>query len=225
MGTLVAVGVVLLALECVAIVRSVRSDDSGPQQRAPAALPLLAPADLPERGALVISEIRADGSVRVSQWVRDGDGIDELSLVAPTTSTGSGSVRATDGRVVAADGTVVADGLTIGSTPRVVRTDDPTTMLRATYVLRGAVDRSATVTGRLSARVVSLDADLSAVSGPTVVVVDVQGGGEVQSLACANARSDVALLRPCGRPDGTRWRVRLDAAGRGDRVAAVVDLP
>jgi hypothetical protein len=221
----VGVGAVLLVLECVAIVRSVRSDDADSQRPAPADLPLLAPGDLPERGSLVLSEIRADGSVRVSQWLRDGDGIDALSLAAPVTTGQAGPIRATGGRLVAADGTVIAEGLTIGAEPRLVRFDDSTTMLRATYVLRGAVEQSATETGRLSARVVSLDADLSALSGPTVVVVEVQAGGEVQGLACANARSDVELLRPCGTPDGSRWRVRLDPASREDRVAAVVDLP
>ncbi|GAA4729249.1 hypothetical protein GCM10023350_10670 [Nocardioides endophyticus] len=215
----------LLVLECVAIVRYLRSDDSDPQSAAPTVLPLLAPVDLPERGSLVLSEIRADGSVEVSQWLRDGDGIDELSLAAPVMNGRTGSIRATDGRLVAADGTVIADDLTIGAESRLVRFDDSTTMLRATYVLRGVVERSATVTGRLSARVVSLDADLSALSGPTVVVVEVEAGGEVRGLACANARSAVELLRPCGTPDGSRWRVRLDPVSREDRVAAVVDLP
>jgi hypothetical protein len=221
----VGIGAVLLVLECVAIVRYLRSDDSDPQSAAPAAHPLLAPADLPERGSLVLSEIRADGSVEVSHWFRDGNGIDELSLAAPVTNGRAGSIRATGGRVVAADGTVIADDLTIGAEPRLVRFDDSTTMLRATYVLRGAVERSATVTGRLTARVVSLEADLSTLSGPTVAVVAVPTGGEVRGLACADARSDVELLRPCGAPDGSRWRVRLDPVSREDRVTAVVDLP
>ena len=99
-------------------------------------------------------------------------------------------------------------------------------MVRATYVLRGAVDSSDTVKGRLLARDVALDLDFPAQAGPTVVVVDAGGtGGEVRNLACGNARSTVALLRPCGSPDGSRWRVRLPAESRTDRVTAQVDLP
>lgn len=125
---------------------------------------------------------------------------------------------------MAADGAVSAEDLTIGAEPRLVRFDDSTTMVRATYVLRGTAERSVTVDGRLRARVVSLDVDLSTLSGPTVAVVQAPAGGEVLGLACASARSEVELFRPCGTPDGSHWRVRLDPVSREDRVTTVVDL-
>ena len=222
---LVGAGVVVLLIELVAIVRAVRSDDPGREPDPSAvSLPLLAPDPLPEEGALVLAEVREDGTVRVSQWVRSGDGIDQLTLAAPAVAGSAGPVRATGVRVVAADGTVVADELVIGTEPRRIRFADPTTMARATYVLRGAVDRSATEDGRLRA-LVSLDADLSSLSGPTVAVVKAQADGEVLGVGCGNARSAVQLVRPCGTPDGSGWRVRLPAVSREDRLTAVVDLP
>lgn len=227
-AVLVGVGVVVLLVEFFAIASSLRSDDSDDSDEPdpPAAgLPLLAPDELPERGALVLSEVRADGTVHVSQWLRSGDGIDELMLTAPTVAGAADPIRATDGQLVAADGTVIADDLTVGAEPRLVRFADPTTMVRATYVLRGAVEQSATVPGRLRASVVSLDLDLSSLSGPTVAVVETQTGGEILGLACGNARSEVELVRPCGTPDGSRWRVRLPQASREDRVTATVDAP
>ncbi len=222
---LVGVGVVVLLVEFFAIARSLRSDEPDERDPPAAGLPLLAPDALPERGALVLSEIRADGSVRVSHWFRSGDGLDELLLTAPTVAGSADPIRATGGRLVAADGTVIADDLTVGARPRLVRFADSTTMVRATYVLRGAVERSATVDGRLRASVVSLDADLSSLSGPTVAVVETPTGGEVLGLACGNARSEVELVRPCGTPDGARWRVRLPPVSREDRVTATVDVP
>jgi hypothetical protein len=224
-AVLVGVGVVVLLVEFFAIASSLRSDEPDDPDPPAAALPLLAPDDLPERGALVLSEVRADGSVRVSQWFRSGDGLDELLLTAPRVSGAADPIRATDGRLVAADGTVIADDLTVGTTPRLVRFADSTTMVRATYVLRGAVERSTTADGRLRALVVSLDVDLSSLSGPTVAVVETQTGGEILGLACGNAQSEVELLRPCGTPDGARWRVRLPPVSREDRVTATVDVP
>ena len=222
---LVGIGVAVLLLEFIAIARSMRSDDPEEPDPPAAGLPLLAPDELPERGALVLSEVRADGSVRVSQWFRSGDGLDELLLTAPQVAGAAGPIRATGGRLVAADGTVIADDLTVGAEPRLVRFADSTTMVRATYVLRGAVERSATVDGRLRAVVVALDVDLSPLSGPTVAVVETQTGGQILGLACGNSRSEVELVRPCGTPDGARWRVRLPPVSREDRVTATVDVP
>lgn len=222
---LVGVGVVVLLVEFIAIARSLRSDEPDEPDPPAAALPLLAPDELPELGSLVLSEVRADGSVRVTQWLRSGDGIDELLLTAPTVAGAADPISATDGRLVGSDGTVIADDLTIGAEPRLVRFADSTTMVRATYVLRGAVERSSTAAGRLRALAVSLDVDLSSLSGPTVAVVETQTGGEILGLACGNARSEVALVRPCGTPDGSRWRVRLPPVSREDRVTATVDVP
>jgi hypothetical protein len=224
LAVLVGAGVVILLLECVAIVRSLRSDSAGLFPPSRGVAPLAAPAELPAKGALVRSVVEADGSVEVTQWIRSGDSIGEITLSAPE-GAADAAVRATDGRIVAADGTILADHLAVDAAPKRVRFANPTTLVRATYVLRGAVVSSDSVDGRLLARVVALDLDFPAQGGPTVVVVAAGGtGGEVRNLACVNARSPVALMRPCGAPDGSRWLVRLPPESRTDRVTAQVDL-
>jgi hypothetical protein len=223
LGKVIAVVALLLLLaECAVIVRGLRAEDSEPDAVPALPVPLSPPDALPAEGAFVRSEVRADGSIAVTHWIRAADDIDELTLAAPAPTDGSGSVRAVDARVVAADGTVQADDLTIDAEIRRVRLKQPTRLLRATYVLRGAVDRSSTVDGRLRALAVSLEVD-AAETGPAVVLVT--GAGEVLNLACANARSGVELLRPCGSPDGAGWRVRLPAERSADRVVAQVDVP
>lgn len=222
-GVLVGVGMVLLLVEGVAIVRSLSAEDERQLPQSGVTLPLVAPDELPATGALVLSEVRADGSVEVTQWIRSGDGIDRALVTAPGGSAEGVSV--TGGRLVAADGTVIADDLTATAEPRGLRFADPTTMVRATYVLRGVAEESGTVAGRVVAQAVSLDLSIPAQTGPTVVVVAAAENGVVRNLACTNARSAVALLRPCGAPDGSRWRVRLPPERRTDRVAAQVDVP
>jgi hypothetical protein len=217
------VALLLLLAECAVIIRGLRAGDSGPDAVPELPVALSPPDALPREGALVRSEVRADGSIVVTHWIRATDDIDEISLAAPPLDGGPGGVRAVDARVVASDGTVLADDLTVGAVPRRIRFEEPTRLLRARYVLRGAVDRSSTVDGRLRALAVSLDVDAPAAAGPTVVVVT--GAGEVLNLACANARSGVALLRPCGSPDGAGWRVRLPAGSSKDRVVAQLDVP
>jgi hypothetical protein len=225
-SVLTVIVLLLLLVECVVVVRSMDFGGSDPDA-APAAPVALSPPDaLPDRGALVRSEVRADGSIAVTHWIRGAGDIDEISLAAPPVVGGDGTFRAVNGRLVAADGTVLAAHLTVGAEPRRIRFDAPTRLLRATYVLRGAVDRSSTVDGRIRALTVSLDVDAAAEAGPTVLVVNaVPGAGEVLNLACANARSGAALLRPCGSPDGAGWRVRLPAGSREDRVVAQLDVP
>ncbi len=218
------IAVLVLVVECFAIARSLRSSD--PQEGAlPAPLvPLVAPRALPDEGSLVQSDVRSDGSIAVTQWIRTSTDIDEVALSAATPAGGAGTPEAVDGRLVGSDGTILADDITVDTAAVRIRFDEPTRLVRATYVLRGAVDASGTVDGRLRASIVSLDLDFAAEAGPTVVVVSGHDG-EVLNLACANARSGVALLRPCGAPDGARWRVRLPAADREDRVTAQVDVP
>ena len=214
-AVLVGVGVVVLLVECVAIVRSLRSDDSD-GSRLPAAAGPAAGAGRPAgAGHARASEVRADGSVR-------GEPVDperrrhrrarrSRPRRRPARPT---PVRATDGRSSAADGTVLADDLTRSAPSRAWSgSTDPTTLVRATYVLRGRRRRGAPrVPGRLRARVVSLDLDCPALTGPTVVVVD--GAGRRRGPATSPAPTPgptSTLLRPCGTPDGSRWRVRLPA--------------
>ncbi|KQW53120.1 hypothetical protein ASC77_02130 [Nocardioides sp. Root1257] len=221
LAALAVVGVAVLVVEGIALARTIGSQESA---RRDVATPLQAPADLPVEGSLVLSRIRADGTVEVTQWIRSTEDITELSVAAPDVGVGADGVSVTGARLVAADGTSLADDLTVTAEPRVVGLESPTTMVRATYVLRGAAEQSGTVRGRVLARAVALDLSFPAQAGPTVVVVAAAGDGVVRNLACANAQSSVALLRPCGTPDGTRWRVRLPPAGRGDVVAAQVDV-
>ncbi len=224
LGVLVGLGVAVLLLEGVAIVRSLGPDDSDGRSADRRVSPLVAPAALPATGVLVLSEVQPDGSIEVDQWIRSSDDIDELTVAAPATSGGDDALRVSDASLVAADGTVLADDLTAAARPRVIRLAAPTTLVRASYVLSGAVDRSGTVDGRLRTFAASLDLDSSALTGPTVLFVSAASGGEVGNLACANSRSQVALLRPCGAPDGSGWRVRLPSGSRGDRVTAQVDF-
>lgn len=220
LGAVAVVGVALLLVEGVALVRGIDSEESAHRL---GTLPLQPPADLPPEGSLVLSTVRAaNGTVEVTQWIRSGDDITTLSVSAPDLGD-AGAVTATDAHVVAADGTTIVDDLTVGAEPRELVLDTPTRLVRATYVLRGAADESATVEGRVLARVVSIDLGFPTQTGPTVVVVGAAGEGVVRNLACADARSAVALLRPCGTPDGDRWRVRLPPEGRDDAVAAQVD--
>ncbi len=221
---LVTACVLVILIECAVIVRAGRSDDGRDLPASADTVALVAPHELPARGALVLSEVRPDGTVGVSQWIRSPEGFSELSVAAPDL-TGVDGLSVTDGRVVAADGTVLADDLPDSEGPSVVRFDRSTTMVRATYVLQGGTAGSPTVEGRVLAQAVSLDLSYPDQTGPTVVVVAAAGSGVVRNLACANARSTVALLRPCGEPDGLRWRVRLPSESRLDRVVAQVDMP
>jgi hypothetical protein len=211
--------VLVLPVTVLEVMRSHPGGDDPPAGRLIVDRPLI-PAALPSRGALVVSEVRRDGSIAVTHWVRSDDALGEVSLSAPAAG---GPVRATDGRLVTASGAVLADDLTVGAEPLRVRVPGSATVVRATYVLHGVTDRSGSVDGRLLAEAVALDVDAPAELGPTVVVVAAPDG-QVLNLACANARSGVDLLRPCGSPAGSGWRVRLPAASRDDRVTAQVDV-
>ncbi|MDF1606004.1 hypothetical protein [Nocardioides sp. YIM 152315] len=210
-----------LLVEGVLLVGAVRSgDETGPAElRGDGLLP---PSALPSQGMLVVGQIRADGSVEVTQWIRSFDAITGLRL---SEWSAPGAPRPTDLRLVAADGTILADEGSGEVEPRGVRLDRPTSLVRATYVLNGTTDESSTKPGRRLVPAVSVGLESTPQAGPTFVQVRAPVGGEVLSLACDDARSPVDLLRPCGQPVGTGWQVRLSADARADRVAALVDLP
>jgi hypothetical protein len=217
---LVAAGVVVLLVECVFLIRSFESGDDGQGGRKMVA-PLVAPALLPPQGTLVTSTVRADGTVAVTQWLQSTDGLDQVTLSAPTVGA-SDPARATGLRLVDTDGTVLADGITVTDRPKRVRFDFPTRLIRATYVLDGVADRSDTVSDRLLVNALSLRME-GADPGPTIVEVTAPVEGVVRNLACADARSPVTLVRPCGAPIGDGWRVRLDPEDLTARVQAQVD--
>ncbi len=222
---LAVVAIVVLVVELVVIVRSVRARDDGLDAAGADRVPPVPPAALPLQGALVRSVVRPDGSIAVTQWLRSADEIDKVTLSVPTPVGGRETPRAEDVRLVGDDGTVLADHLTVDTASQEVRFAYPTRLVRATYVLGDAVDRSSSVDGRVRALLVALDVDFATRTGPTVVQVSgAPAGAEVLNLACANARSRVALLRPCGAPSGSGWRVRLPAVSAEDQVTAQIDL-
>lgn len=217
-----AVLVVVVLVELVVLVRALRTGDQPPAttRRTPA---LVVPEDVPPRGALVTSRVRADGRVSVTQWLSSPEVLDQVSVSLPSVEPTEG-VRATGVRLVARDGTVLADDLTVDRQPLQVDFGHPTSLVRATYVLTGVSTRSETDPGRVLVRALSLHLDGGSLTGPTVVVVAAPAGGAVRNLACVDARSAVTLAHPCGKPAGSDWQVHLTPSGPTERVEAQVDL-
>lgn len=186
---------------------------------------LVAPRDLPLQGSLVLSQVRPDGSVAVTQWMRGLDPLGSVALSTPTVA-GSGPVQVTDARLVADDGSVLAEGITVGAEPQRIPVEGPTRLVRATYVLDGVSEVSSDVPGRLLVQAVAVTMASTGEAGPVVVEVEgAESGAVVRNLACSDAGSSVAVQRPCGSPDGSAWQVRLNGDHRDDVVTAQVDLP
>lgn len=218
-----AIAVAALLVESVLVVRTLSADheSAGADVRVERLVP---PRSLPSRGMLVSSRVRADGSVAVTQWIRSPQGIDQVTILAPGSTGAPGSPRVANVRLVGDGGAVLADGIAVGSSPRQVRLDRPTSVLQVTYVLDGVAERSSTVPGRLLVQALATGLVTNARSGPTIVTAEAPVGAEVLNLACSDARSSVELLRPCGNPDGTGWQVRLSPTASVGRVVAQVDL-
>ena len=218
------IGLVALAVEAVVIVSSL---EDGPERRRNHAVSGHAivapppPAALPETGSFVSSDVRADGTIRVSQWIRSDEAVSKLGLEAYDTPLPTAEPRATDLEIATGKGKVLVSGLVVGTRPQVVDLEKPARVLRMTYSLRGVVDRSGSVTGRALAGVTFLDVGYEPASGPTTVEVT---GDRVLNLACADAEAETAPRRPCGAPDSTGWSVTLPEEDRDDRVTAQLEL-
>ncbi len=184
---------------------------------------LVAPSTMPTQGSLVVSEVRADGTVAVTQWIRGPEPLGSVTFSSPATSE---RVRVTDSQLVAEDGTVLAEGFGAGATSERVPVDGPSRLVRATYVLDGVTEVSSDVPGRLLVQAVALPAVAADDAGPVVVeVAGAEADSVVRNLACSDPGSSVAIQRPCGSPDGSAWRVRLTGGHRDEIVTAQVDLP
>jgi hypothetical protein len=194
--------------------------DSGRQSDEPGEAPV-PPAALPLLGSYITSEVRADGTIRVTQWIRSWATFSSLTLSAYDAPLPPGEPVAKDLRAVDDGGRVLVAGAVVGTESRRLEFARPTRFLELTYELQGAVDRSGTVPGRALAAITFLDVDYASAGGSTTVLVT---GGSVLNLACAPATAAPSESRPCGAPEGQGWRVTLSADDREDRVTAQLDL-
>ena len=181
--------------------------------------PMTEPPDaLRSTGAYVRSDVQPDGTIRVTQWVRVGAAVDRITLASYDPGQPGEPPVATHLDIVDASGRVVLSQGEVGTGGRTIELES-SRVLRLTYDLTGAVSVSGSVPGRAIATSTALDVDYPD-EGPATVEVT---GAEVLTLACGGLEPDD--LRPCGRPDGTGWRVRLAGVVRDDRVSAQLDLP
>jgi hypothetical protein len=216
-----AVVAAVLVVECVVLVDALRDDnDPGPPAKAAAAARSLElPPVLAASGNFVRSNVRPNGTIRVTQWIRSHTDVDRITLSSYDADPPGGAPVANHLDVVDGGGQVAASDVEVGPDPRVVVFLVPTRVLRLTYTLRGAMDVSGSVPGRALA-VPLLDVDYDGQDGPTTLEVT---GVEVLNLACTDPVPS-AEPRPCGEPDETGWRVTLEGSDRDDRVTAQVDL-
>jgi hypothetical protein len=212
-----------LAVAIVAVVGLVRSVPSGEraESTAPAEWPgSPRPPALSAPGALVSSEVRASGTIRVIHWIRAQAPISQIVVAVPDRPLPPGPPLARRVRVEEAGGTVLAVTSRVGSRPRALALSRPARLFRLTYELTGVVDRSASVTGRALAGVTFLHVDFARRTGPTEVTVT---GSRVLNLGCVPTAAD-PVSRPCGAPDGQGWSVTLPTAERDGQVIAQLDL-
>ncbi|MET0524340.1 MAG: hypothetical protein ABWZ91_06035 [Nocardioides sp.] len=218
----VLLGLVVAAVivaEYAALLLTMPEDDPPDAPSATVTLPTSEPPDaLRSTGAYVRSVVQPDGTIRVTQWVRVGAAVDRISLVSYDADPSGEAPVATDLDIVDSSGSVVLSGGTVGTDGRTVELGSAR-VLRLTYDLAGAVSMSGSVPGRAIAMSTALDVDYPD-EGPTTLEVT---GAEVLTLACGGPEPDD--VRPCGRPDGTGWTVRLAGEVRDDRVSAQLDLP
>ena len=158
------------------------------------------------------SELRPDGSIRVAHWLRTTAAVDRLHVEV------ADGLRARDLEVGVPGSSVVSAGSVEGG--RTVRLGSSSNVVYVRYELEGAVARSGSTPGRSLAEVtfVAIEVDQQ----PRTRVLEVVGG-TVRALAClSDARGDAP--RPCGRPVGDHWQVRLSGDEADDEVSAQVDL-
>jgi hypothetical protein len=196
---------------------AVANGSGAPEER----LSVEPPAAFSAPGTYVQSRVTASGDVQVIQWVVTAkeQPISSLDLALPPLPTsGSVSVAATD-LVVAADQVKVRTPTTVGAAGRVLRFEGPARAVYLAYTLRGAVETSESVPGRVLVRATTLSSRYQPRVGPTRVTVT---GGAVLSMACAGPSAP--SLSPCGEPVDGRWRAVLQGPDRAGGVAAVVTL-
>jgi len=209
----------VIVAEYAALLLTMPQDDRPEPPSATVTLPTAGPPDaLRSTGAYVRSVVQPDGTIRVTQWVRVGAAVDRITLVSYDAEQPGEPPVATDLDIVDTSGSVVLSEGTVGAGGRTVELESAR-VLRLTYDLAGAVSMSGSVPGRAIATSTALDVEYPD-EGPTTLEVT---GAEVLTLACGGPGPDD--LRPCGRPDGTGWTVRLTGEVSDDRVSAQLDLP
>ncbi|RYB95533.1 hypothetical protein EUA93_14995 [Nocardioides oleivorans] len=190
------------------------SDDPPAPSDTPAAQ---LPAGWPEAGASrTLTRVRSDGSLEVTHWIHTEDPLDQVDVSLPEAGEGT-AVVATDVQVTA-DGEAASGPAEI-TFSRATYVFSSATLIRVTYDLDGAVQRSSSATGRGLATTTALD--VSATQPRDVRVIR---SAEVLSLSCAPTMA--TELVPCGTSDGDgEWKVQLTGSEAGGRVVAAVTVP
>lgn len=203
-------------------------DDSvagAPDRSAVVQLPRLVPSP----GVLVRSRVRADASLRVTQWIRPGSVLlSELTLrVLPAPGDGPPAAIELRDLRIRADARVLAEPVAeLVSGQRVaVPFYGYVRAIRLDYVLEGAVIRSeSSAPGRGLARL-----NLVQVAGPGTDQTHVfetrvleRRGGSVLSMACGDV---TGVLQSCGRGVARGWQTSVHGSATARPVVSVVDLP
>lgn len=189
--------------------------DDGPTAQQPPPAQAATGGWPPAGTSRTVTQVRADGTLRVTHRIHTATPIDALDISLPETPS-TDPVEATAVEVV-------ADGRAATGPDRVTFTrasyvfDDATTIL-VRYRLDGVVERSGSAQDRGLVTTTALD--VSATQPEDVRVVR---SASVLSLACASPSTS---LTPCGeRVRGDQWTVRLTAGDAGGRVVAAVTVP
>jgi len=181
------------------------------------------PAGLPSIGSYVETRVLADGSLRVSHWVRSPEPVTALSVRVPYVGELDGSLEASEVTVVADGAPRILDaGLSIvtAAGPQTYYFP-PADVVHVTYLLTGVLERSPSVPGRALARMTSLSLDYRFERGPHRVRVV---GAKILTMACNSVGPVLVPERPCGAPVGAGWEVVLRGSQRDDRVVAQLNL-
>jgi hypothetical protein len=178
--------------------------------------PVTLPPGWPEAGASrTLTKVRADGVLLVTHWIHTEKPLDQLDVSLPESGEGT-AVEATNVEVTA-DGEA-ASGPSEITFSRASYVFDPATMIRVTYELDGAVERSSSAAGRGLATTTALD--VSATQPRDVRVIR---SAQVLSLSCAATAA--TELAPCGTSEGAgEWKVQLTGTDAGSRVVAAVTV-
>lgn len=174
----------------------------------------------PAGASRTVTQVRADGTLRVTHRIHTTTPLDGLDISLPETSA-TDPVEATAVEATAVE--VVADGRpadgpdVVGFARASYVFDDATTIL-VSYQLDGVVQRSGSAEGRGLVTTTALE--VSATQPDDVRVVR---SAAVLSLACGPSPTSLA---PCGERDRDgQWTVRLGADEAGERVVAAVTVP
>ena len=188
-----------------------------------AGTPPTAPVRLPVRGTFVDARVQPDGTVDVTQWMRGGTAISEITLAvfdSPQIDVAGATPEATDLQVRTSQGTVALADPTIGSEPRTIDLVRPSLLLQLDYTLTDVTEEQSSPPGRALIGTVFLDTAFEGKQGRARIQV---GGRRIMSLACVDPGAELAL-RSCGGSREGGWSVNLKGNRLDDRVTAQVDL-